>query len=346
MTTVAKIVVEKDRGRAPVHSYFSGCSTGGQQALSEAQRYPADYDGIVAGDPGNNRVNLIYGFLWSWLATHDADGSPILPSAKLPAMAKAAVAACDRNDGLDDGLIGDPRACHFDPAVLACKGSEDDSCLTPRQIEAATKVYAGAETRAGLPLYPGWAPGSEAGWGTYITNPKEPVRAGFFRGWVFRNPAWDPRSFDWDKDVATANAAYPQLNAMSTDLSGFKSRGGKLIMYTGLADPVTSPFDTIAYYDSVVKAMGGIDATQSFYRFFPAPGMAHCGGGAGPNTFDALAALDAWVEKGTPPDSIAASHSSGGKIDRTRPLCAYPAVARYSGTGSIDDAANFTCARR
>jgi hypothetical protein len=346
MTVVAKAVVAKAKGRAPERSYFSGCSTGGQQALSEAQRYPADYDGIVAGDPGNNRVNLIYGFLWSWLATHDASGAPILPSAKLPALAKAAVAACDKVDGLADGLIGDPRACHFDPATLACTGAENDACLTAPQIDAVGKVYAGAQTKSGQQLYPGWAPGSEAGWGTYITNPKEPVRVVFFRGWIFGNPSWDPRTFNWDSDVTTASAKLPFLSAMSTDYSAFKARGGKLIMYTGLADPVTSPFDTIAYYDSVVKANGGLDATQSFYRFFPAPGMAHCGGGAGPNTFDALAALEAWVEKQSAPASIPASHSTNGRVDRTRPLCPYPAVASYTGTGSIDDAANFVCAVR
>jgi feruloyl esterase len=346
MTAIAKAVVEKATSRPPAKSYFSGCSTGGQQALSEAQRFPADYDGIVAGDPGNNRINLIFGFLWSWLATHDTDGSPILPSAKLPALTKAAVAACDKNDGLEDGLIGDPRFCHFDPVALACKGEETNDCLTPRQIEAAKKVYAGAKARSGERLYPGWAAGSEAGWGQYITNPKEPVRGGIFRGWVFQDAAWDPRSFDWDKDIAAVNAKYPFLSAMATDYSAFKSRGGKLIMYTGLADPVTSPLDTIAYYESVAQAMGGMPATQSFFRFFPAPGMGHCGGGAGPNTFDALAALDAWVETGTAPDSIPASHATSGHVDRTRPLCAYPAVARYKGAGSIDDAANFTCASR
>ena len=346
MTRIAKTIVENANGRPPSKSYFSGCSTGGHQALSEAQRYPADYDGIVAGDPGNNRINLIYGFLWSWLATHDADGTPTLPSSKLPALAKAAVAACDRNDGLEDGIISDPRRCAFDPAVLTCRGAETDACLTPRQVEAAKKVYAGAKTRSGQQLYPGWAPGSEAGWGTYITNPKEPVRIGLFRSWVFQNSSWDPRSFDWDKDVATVNAAYPYLSAMSTDYAAFKARGGKLIMYTGLADPVTSPFDTIAYYESVAKAMGGLDATRSFYRFFPAPGMGHCGGGTGPNTFDALAALEAWTEKDTPPDSMPATHATNGVVDRSRPLCAYPAVATYRGSGSVDDAANFSCVAR
>jgi feruloyl esterase len=343
MTVIAKTVLEKGRGRAPVRSYFTGCSTGGQQGLSEAQRYPADYDGIVAGNPGNNRINLIYGFLWSWLATHDAGGRTTLPVAKLPALGKAAIAACDKSDGLEDGVIGDPRTCRFDPAALACSGAETDSCLTSEQVEAARKVYGGARTRGGRQLYPGWAPGSESGWGQYITSPKVPVRAGLFRDWVFRNPAWDPRTFDWEKDVAVVDGAFPVLNATSTDFGAFNARGGKLIMYTGFADPVVSPFDTIAYYESVVKAAGGLEATQKFFRFFPVPGMAHCGGGVGTSTFDALAALEAWVERGIVPETIPASRAAAGRDDRTRPLCAYPAAARYKGTGSIDDAANFTC---
>jgi feruloyl esterase len=169
------------------------------------------------------------------------------------------------------------------------------------------------------------------------------VRIALFRDWVFENPTWDPRTFDWDKDVATVDAAWPMLNAISTDYTAFNARGGKLIMYTGLADPVVSPLDTIEYYERVVSANGGLDATRRFYRFFPVPGMAHCGGGSGTSTFDALAALEAWVERGTAPDSIPASRSINGRVDRTRPLCAYPAVARYRGSGSIDDAANFAC---
>ena len=227
MTLIAKAVVESADGRAPLRSYFTGCSTGGQQALSEAQRYPADYDGIVAGAPGNNRINLVYGFLWSWLATHDASGKATLPAAKLPALARAAVAACDKQDGLEDGVIDDPRACRFDPAALACTAAETDSCLTAPQIEAVAKVYAGARARDGQQFYPGWARGSESGWGQYITNPGVPVRIALFRDWVFENPKWDPRTFDWDKDVATVDAAWPMLNAISTDYTAFNARGGK-----------------------------------------------------------------------------------------------------------------------
>lgn len=343
MTDVAKVVIRSHQGRFPDRSYFSGCSTGGQQALSEAQRYPQDYDGIVAGDPGNNRLNLVYGFLWSWLATHDASGAPILPTAKLPALADAAMASCDATDGLRDGLISDPGACTFDPATIACKGADDLSCLTAPQVEAVRKVYAGVRNpRTGASVYPGWARGSERGWGTYITNPREPVRVGLFRGWAFHDPSWDMRSFDFDRDIAYVNDALPQLNAMSTDLNRFKARGGRLIMYTGLADPVVAPEDTITYYEAVTAAMGGPSATRAFFRFFPAPGVAHCGGGVGPNTFDPLAALEGWVERGETPEAILASRPPG-QPPRTRPLCAYPQQARYTGTGSIDDAANFAC---
>jgi Tannase and feruloyl esterase len=344
MTEVAKLVVRSLEGRFPEHAYFSGCSTGGQQALSEAQRYPADYDGIVAGDPGNDRLNLIYGFLWSWMATHGPDGRTLLPSAKLPSIARAAVAACDAADGVKDGLIGDPRSCHFDPSALACTGVEDDSCLTPPQVAAVKKVYDGAKNpRTGAQIFPGWARGSEQGWGTYITNPREPVRVGLFTGWAFHDPAWDMWTFDFDRDVAYVDAALPFLSAMSTDLGAFKARSGRLIMYTGLADPVVPPQDVINYYDSVARASGGITATQTFFRFFTAPGMAHCGGGVGPNRFDSLGALEAWVERGQAPDVIVASHATNQQIDRTRPLCAYPATARYKGTGSVDDQASFAC---
>jgi feruloyl esterase len=346
MTELARVIIRSHEGRFPSRTYFSGCSTGGQQALSEAQRYPADYDGIVAGDPGNNRLHLIYGFLWSWMATHDPDGVAILPTAKLPAIAAAAMAACDATDGLQDGIIGEPRACRFDPAALACAGAETDSCLTPPQVEAVRKVYGGARNpRTGAQIYPGWAPGSEAGWRTYITGAREPVRVDLFKGWAFHDPNWDMRTFDWDRDVAYIDGHLPMLNAMATDLGAFKRLGGKLLMYTGLADPVVPPGDTIAYYEAVVQAMGGAGPTSEFFRFFAAPGMAHCGGGVGPNTFDTLGAIEAWVERGVAPEVLVASHSAADRVDRTRPLCAYPRKARYKGTGSIDEAANFACVR-
>jgi feruloyl esterase len=351
MTETAKLVVRAYYGRLPAHAYFSGCSTGGHQALMEAQRYPADYDGIVAGAPGNNRVRLNVGFLWNWMALH-ADAASDLPASKLPALAKAVMDACDALDGVRDGVIGDPRACKFDPASLVCKGSDRADCLTETQAKAVRKIYDGARNpRTGEQLFTGWTRGSEAptggpigGWSGYFVGKPEPARTDFWRYWVFGDPAWDPRAFDFDRDVAYADKKLAAIVAVDPDLSAFKKRGGKLVMYHGWADPVAPTGDSLRYYESVAHAMGGFDATASFYRFFLAPGMAHCGGGPGPNTFDALGTLDRWVTQGAAPDRIVASHSTDGKVDRTRPLCPYPQLARWKGTGNTDDAASFVCA--
>ena len=344
MTEAAKLVVRSHQGRFPERSYFEGCSTGGQQALSEVQRFPSDYDGVVAGDPGHNRVRLILGFLWSWTATHTDEGRPILTAPKLAAISDAVVYACDANDGLKDGQIDDPRRCTFDPAVLACRGDENDSCLTPPQVAAVRKVYEGAKnSRTGQQIFPGWIRGSERGWGTYITNPGEPSRVDFFRIMAFHDPKWNWRTFDWNRDVSFVESQVPFLSATSRDLSRFRSRGGKIVMYTGWSDPVVPPEDTLRYYEDVVKETGGLEATQKFFRFFPAPGVGHCGGGTGPNTFDALSALDQWVDRGIAPETLIAARSANGAVERTRPLCAYPAVARYKGTGSIDKAESFAC---
>jgi feruloyl esterase len=353
MTTSAKLVIRNATGRFAERSYFVGCSAGGQQALSEAQRYPDDYDGIVAGAPANNRIRQTFGFLSSWIATHGADGAPLLTTAKLALLTTSAVAACDGLDGLKDGVIDDPRRCHFDPAVLTCKpGSDDATCLTPPQVAAAQKMYDGTKSpRTGALIYTGWPRGSEGfgdtalqSWRQYIIDPKEPSRIGFFKYWLFHNPTWDFRSVDWDRDLAYAEQQLPHMAAVDANLAPFKKSGGKLLMYTGWADTVVPPQDTVAYYEGVVKAMGGHAATQEFVRLFMAPGMGHCSGGPGPNQFDAVAALEQWVEKGAAPDKLIATHGTAGKVDRSRPLCVYPQVARYKGTGSTDDAASFACA--
>ncbi len=352
MTESAKLVIRNAAGRFAERSYFVGCSAGGQQALSEAQRYPDDYDGIIAGDPANNRIRQTFGFLSSWLATHDADGSPLLTQPKLALLTRSAVASCDATDGLKDGLIDDPRRCAFDPATLACKsGADEVACLTAPQVAAAQRMYDGTKSRTtGKLIYTGWPRGSEGfgenasqGWRQYVIDPKEPSRVGFFKYWLFHDPNWDFRTIDWDRDLAFAEQQLPHMAAVDTNLAAFKKRGGKLLSYTGWMDPVVPPQDTVAYYEGVIRAMGGLAATQSFYRLFMAPGMGHCAGGPGPNQFDAVTALEQWVEKGLAPATLLATHSTGGKVDRSRPLCPYPQVARYQGTGSIDEAANFTC---
>jgi pimeloyl-ACP methyl ester carboxylesterase len=352
MTESAKLIIRNAAGRFAERSYFVGCSAGGQQALSEAQRYPDDYDGIVAGDPANNRIRQTFGFLSSWVATHGADGKPIIPQPKLALLTKSAVAACDAIDGLKDGLIDDPRRCHFDPATIACKAATDDaSCLTAPQVEAAKKMYEGTKNpRTGELIYTGWPRGSEGfgeiasqGWRQYVLDPAAPMRSDFFRYWLFHDPNWDFRTIDLERDLAYAEQKLPFMAAVEKDLTPFKKSGGKLLMYTGWMDPVVPPQDTVAYYEGVTKAMGGPASTRDFYRFFMAPGMGHCAGGPGPNQFDATGALEQWVEKGAAPDKLIATHSTNGKVDRTRPLCPYPQVARYRGTGSIEEAASFAC---
>ena len=370
MTESAKLIVRKYSGLFPRHSYFMGCSTGGEQALSEVQRFPQDYDGVVAGDPGNDRVHLNAGFLWAFAATHDANGNAILPTSKLPLINQAALAACDGLDGIKDGIISEPQACHFDPGVLLCKGAESDQCLTAAQIEAVRRVYAGPRNpRTGEQIMAGYSPGSESpigddlfgGWKTYITDRKEPMRLGFWQHWVFNDAAWDWRTFDYDRDVAYADAKLAAVNASNPDLSAFRARGGKILMYSGWADPVGPPMDAIDYYGRVEKIIGGREKTAAFFRLFMVPGMAHCRGGPGPNIFgavstiaspqskidpqhDVLSALEKWVEKGSAPNYIIATHLINDTIDRTRPLCPYPKIARWNGTGSSDDARNFACA--
>src|SRR6266536_3397512 len=294
MTETSKLVVRDAQGRFADKSYFVGCSAGGHQALSEAQRYPDDYDGIVAGDPAANRIRQTFGFLYSWLATHGADGKPLIPAAKLPLLTKAAVDACDAIDGLKDGLIDDPRKCHFDPVKLLCKSGDEPECLTQPQVDAARKMYEGLKSpKTGEQIYTGWPRGSEGfgesagqSWRQYVMDPKEPMRVGFFKYFLFHDPNWDYRSIDWDRDLAYAETKVPHAAATEKDLTPLKKHGTKMIMYTGWMDPVVPPQDTTTYYEAVAKTMGGIEKTREFFRLFVAPGMGHCAGGPGPNSFD------------------------------------------------------------
>jgi len=358
MTTTLKAVARAHYGRAESHAYFTSCSAGGQQALSEVQRYPDDYDGVVAGAPSNNRVAQTFGLLWSWLALHDAKGAPLVTPAQLHKVTEATLEACDAIDGLADGLIDDPRRCTFDPAALACaKGVSSPDCLGAQQVEAIRKVHAGLKSpRTGEPIFAGYPKGGEAlqadgvpGWLRYLLGPKEPARVGILRYFVFRDPSWDYHSVDWDRDYATARREASALDATETNLAPFASRGGKLILQSGWADAVIPPEDTIAYYDAVTTAMGGADKTRAFARLFMTPGSPHCGlGGTGPDNIDALAAIDQWVTTGNAPERVIAvtnptDPSDPPRAPRSRPLCPYPQVARYRGAGSIDDAASFVC---
>ena len=344
---VAKAVIAAHYGKAARYSYFTGCSGGGGQALSEAQRYPADYDGIVAGAPANFPTRMWPGELYPAWVTHREPGN-VVPNGKLPAIARAALAACDAGDGLKDGLIADPRQCRFDPAAILCTGNETADCLTPAQADSVRKVYEGfKDPTTGKLFWYGYEPSSESGWGGHIQNPFV-VPISYFKYMAFANPEWDWRTFSFS-DPKNAAALWdasrrmgPLLDSVETDLTAFQRLGGKLLMYHGWLDQNISPRNSIHYYESLEETMGR-EATRDFARLFLAPGMQHCNGGPGPNTFDALAALESWIETKAAPRSIMASHSSDGRVDRTRPLCPYPEVGTYKGSGSVDDAANFAC---
>jgi feruloyl esterase len=343
MTDVAKLAARNYYGLFPEKAYFSGCSTGGQQALSEAQRYPSDYDGIIAGDPGNDRIRLNVGFLWSWAATHHGS-EEILSSDKLRLVTRALKESCDAKDGLRDGLIDDPRRCGFDPGTLLCKGGSGGACLSADEVAAIRKVYGGARNpRTGKQIFPGWIPGSEAGWTAYFVGHSEPARTDFWRYWIFGDPKWDPATFDYDRDLEWAESKLPYVAATDSNLEPFRKRQGKLILYQGWADPVVPPEGTIGYYGAVTRAVGGAAAVSGFARLFMVPGMGHCPGGDGPSVFDPLPVLDSWVSHGVAPARMVASHVTAGKVDRTRPLCPYPQVARRTGSGDIDDAESFSC---
>jgi hypothetical protein len=360
----AKKLIQAFYGEAPKRSYFSSCSNGGRQALMEAQRYPADYDGIIAGAPANYWTHLVSSAASAARATLAEAGSYI-PAKKLPAIEAAALAQCDAADGVKDGVIENPQSCRFDPAVLQCKGEETDACLTVPQLAALQTIYGGLRSSAGTRLFPGLSPGGEAergGWATWITGaaPKGSsmywYSTQFFQNMVYSDPAWKFQTFDADRDTKAADAkAAPLLNATNADLSAFQKRGGKLILYHGWSDAAIPATNTVDYYASVKKEMGESKA-DGFVRLYMVPGMQHCGGGAGPNVFgqqgvpkadasrDIDAAMEAWVEQGRAPDKIvAAKLDQSGATIRTRPLCPFPQVAKWKGSGSTDDAANFSC---
>jgi feruloyl esterase len=353
-------------GQGPNHSYFNGCSNGGRQALMEAQRYPADYDGIIAGDSANFMTHLFSTGVWD----NQALAVSYLPPSKLPAIEAAALAACDGLDGVVDGVIDDPRKCNFDPSILLCQGAETDACLTSPEIGTLKALYAGPVNSAGVQVFPGYPVGGQTGangWSLWVTGPTQDTGALFGFGYyyfvnmVYGNLAWNPNAFNIDSDVAAADAATgATLNAIDPDLTAFRERGGKLILFHGWSDPAIAAESTINYYESVVAKLGRTRG-PSFIRLFLAPGMQHCEYGPGPDSFgqngfdqgdpqhDLESALELWVEQGVAPERIVATRYNTDLdpttgVLRTRPLCAYPAVARWEGLGSTDDAANFACA--
>jgi len=366
MTEKAKAIVSAFYGSAPKHSYFASCSNGGRQALMEVQRYPKDYDGVIAGAPANFFTHILSGFAFNLQATTNDPASYISPN-KLKAIEAATLAACDSRDGVTDSVLDDPTKCRFDPSVLLCKGPESDECLTDKQVSALKKIYDGPRTAKGEQIIPGFVPGGETGpggWQAWITGSGSNKGLQYFfssqtfANMIYNNAAWDLKTFELEKDNKLADEKLgAMLNATDPNLKEFKARGGKLILYHGWSDAALPPVNTINYFQSVVAKMGQRDVS-SFVRLYMVPGMQHCGGGPGPSIFGATVnpmqgdaqhdmsiALERWVEQGVAPEQIIARRPGDPKIQpvRTRPLCPYPQVARYKGSGSTDDAANFVC---
>ncbi len=348
MTLKAKIIIAAYYGRAPAFSYWNGCSTGGRQALTEAQRFPADYNGIVAGAPANFLTHLQASSIWKAQAIRKNPGG-LIPLSKLPLIHNAVVAACDARDGVKDSLLGDPRLCDLDLKTLECTGEDRSDCLTAAQVAVARAFYSPTvNPRTRELIYPGLMQGSELGWssdaGRMHADITKTQASEYLRYGVFHDASWDFTTFDFDSAMEFADRIDDgATRATDPNLRDFFHRGGKLLQYHGWSDPSISPLNSINYYNSVLDFMGGPANVRDSYRLFMVPGMDHCGGGDGPNTFDSIRAIDEWVKTGKAPDQVIASRIQDGKTERTRPLCPYPQLAKYKGTGSTDDAANFSC---
>jgi len=379
---LSKTALQAYLNKPAARAYFQGCSDGGREALMEAERYPEDFDGIIAGAPANNWSHHFAGFVWNELALNARPESRIVAE-QLPAIEKAALAACDELDGVKDGLIEDPRKCYFDPTVLLCHGAAGADCLTQPQIDALKKVYAGPkDLKTGEQIYPGYEPGTEAEPGAWVgwilpfpQFPQGSIQSffgnGFFSLVVHEDPKWDWHTMDFDRDVKAADEKdAPIINSYNPDLRTFRDHGGKLIQYHGWGDPAIAPRDSIAFYEKVTAFLSSTpdpraaDArdVQGFYRLFMVPGMGHCTGGPGPTSFgndapqagdtvdadhDLLLALDRWVTQGVAPEKLIGTGKIGGSaaVKVTRPLCPYPRVAHYKGQGDSNVADNFECVK-
>ncbi len=360
MTLKAKALMKAFYGEAQKHSYFAGCSNGGRQALMEAQRYPEDYDGLLAGAPAYNFTHLLVGAIWNSQATLN-DAASYIPPAKIPALESAVLAACDSLDGVKDGILNNPEACSFDPASMLCKQGDADNCLTAAQVEAVKKIYRGAHNSKGQQILPGFVPGGEGGrngWATWITGAAPGKAAavafgtGFMSNMVFDDAKWDFKTFNFDTDVKRVDDKQAHnFNATDPDLKAFKAHRGKLIIYHGWSDSGIPPQGAIDYFTSVGKTVPQAD---EFMRLYMIPGMQHCSSGPGTDDFlepgdpqrNMYLALEQWVEKGTAPGKLIASKKDdapGSPVRMTRPLCPWPQESNYKGKGDANDQANWEC---
>jgi feruloyl esterase len=345
LTVAAKALSATYYGNGPRLSYFNGCSTGGRQALTSAQRYPADFDGIIAGAPANNTVRMTSMQLFSGQATQ-LDPKSALSRQKQDALHNAVIAACDAKDGVKDGVLENPAACQVDPRELACTGADSSSCLTEAQVAAARKIYAGpVNPRTKASVFPGLARGSESGWDGLSGSEPFAYAMGIWRYALLNAPDWDYKLLNFDAMIADADktAERTGMQAVNTDLKPFFERGGKLLMYHGWNDPLISPFNSVNYYTGVLRTTRSTPKAEDSIRLFMMPGVNHCSGGPGTDTWDKVQVLDQWRTTGKAPNDVVASHVTNGTPDKTRPLCAYPKVATYKGSGDTNVAANFTC---
>jgi feruloyl esterase len=346
-TTVSgKALAAAYYGRPPEYSYMLECGGGSAAALHEVQKYPADYNGVVVGGHAAHLTRQIFGQIWLWLAAHP-NGVNVLPAPKLGVLHEAVLAKCDTLDGVKDGLLENPTRCTFDPKAIECTTGDGPDCLTAPQVEAARKIYAGpANPRTGERV---WSPlfrGSELDW-SFFTESAAPIgiATSTLRDAILKDPSWTltASSVDFDRHVAMADASdVARVSASNADIAPFIRQGGKLILSGGWNNALVPAGAVVDYYDRVEKAIGR-SRTASAVRLYMVPGMIECNGGPGTDTFDMLAVMRRWVERGEAPKEIVASRVEHGKVVRTRPLCPYPQVATYRGRGSTDEAKNFVC---
>jgi hypothetical protein len=364
MSVIGKQLSKAFYGQDPIRSYWNGCSTGGRQGLRMAQDFPDDYDAIFAGSSAIHWDRFQAYQIWPQVAMYRDNAQTVVPGAKLTLATNRAIAVCDALDGIKDGVIDDPRVCNYDPTMdtnaadggitgtaTSC-AANDNTCLRPTEASAILKIWNGARDANGNLLWPGLERGtplaSLAGTAPFSIATQQP------QYWVYFDPTWDWKTLTYANYGQfmqdTIKMVGPMMASDNPDLSAFRKRGGKIIMHHGWADPLIMPQGSVRYYEAV-KATMGADKANDFIRLFMVPGMGHCGGSTGksPGTIDWLGALTAWSEakagtgdaKG--PDTLPATHATGGAVDRSRPLCNYPKVARWNGSGSTDDAANFSC---
>ena len=347
MTLAAKAAIRDFYGEGPRTSLWNSCSTGGRQGLMEAYRYPDDYDAISAMAPANPMTDLMTQSLWTGYQAVRAPGAG-LSMAKLAALHKAYVSQCDGKDGLVDGLVSGPRACRFDPAVIQCKAADGADCLTASQVQTMRAIYGGVrDPKTGAQILRGFPPGSELQLGALMSAPEPfPVANSYMQLLVFGDrPGWSFRSFDYRADTLKARAFGASIvDAPAAGLGPYFARGGKLLLSHGWTDGLIPANNTVAFYEKLSARLPAGQARRQL-RLFMVPGMNHCGGGEGPSNIDTLAAIDQWASGGPAPDRLLAARPAGpSQAPMSRPLCPFPLVSRYKGSGPTGQAENFTCA--